>query len=198
MLVPLIIILISIFGGFLTIFITHHHHLIQIIQDLCDLRQNFVKYYQHQLKCYTDEQVYLPKVADEIIKSVQRLIHQHKDSFELEKVRRINEELIEECSILLKENYILRDELTILREENKKIEFLTVENINLCYRNEELKMRNEELKMRNEELKMRNEELEYAINLESISMIEDLEARDILFDVFDNVRRSLNRILDPA
>jgi len=57
---------------------------------------------------------------------------------------------------------------------------------------------NYDLKLQVDQLQERNDELEYAINLESISMLEKYQAQGKLFSAINNVRRSLTRILNPA
>ncbi|MHA1651019.1 MAG: hypothetical protein ACTSYB_12560 [Candidatus Helarchaeota archaeon] len=185
-------ILFSIFAVILTI---QHRRALQFYKQLSDLRQNSVNYYRNIIKHRTMAQLQVSKELDDVIRKVRAFIIRYRELRDkireqepiqtaLTNLRAINEDFAIEISKLLEENQALKEELTQLKHENKQIDSLMVENF--------------KLRTRNQELEARNQDLEYAINLESISMIESYQERDKLFSAIDDVRRSLTRILNPV
>ncbi len=140
-------------------------------------------------------QLQVSKELDDVIRKIRAFIIRYRELRDkireqepiqtaLTNLRAINDDFAIEISKLLEENQALKEELTQLKHENKQIDSLMVENF--------------KLRTRNQELEARNQDLEYAINLESISMIESYQERDKLFSAIDDVRRSLTRILNPV
>jgi len=144
----------------------------------------------------------LRKELDDVIRYVRQFIldyhrirrelaNREDVSAALRKVREINEDLVHEFSKILEENSHLNEMVAQLKAEAAEGAKLREE---IC----ELRMDHTNLLKKYEKLQARNQDLEYAINLESISMIEAYQERDKLFSAIDDVRRSLTRILNPA
>ena len=177
------------------LFLSQHRHL-QVLRDLCALRQNALDTYREELKVRIAYQIELATDLNDIIQAVQQFFRRHNDlqeaprseqevlREELTKQQTINDDLAQELSKLLSQNQAL---------EEKVVKFLKQEQ-----RLEEVMANNFELRDKLQRLEERNVELEYAINLESISMIEGYEEKDKLYGAIDDVRRSLTRILNSA
>lgn len=107
---------------------------------------------------------------------------------ELYNLRSVNEDLTIEFAKVLQRNYEFETEIHKMHQELEQYQIGKFE----------LRQENIRLSTTNRTLQERNNELEYAINLESISMLEGYQERDKLFGAINDVRRSLTRILNPA
>ena len=171
----------------------------RLIRGLADLRQGSSDFYRNELRNKTGKQLELVKEIDLLIQGVRALYWRYKTQREtLVKTERILKETSEikdilacELSESLEENRILVTENTNLLNVKQDFEAALAQKL-------ELQVRVEDLIEVNRKLLERNAELEYAINLESISMIEGYQAQNKLFSAIDDVRRSLTRILNPA
>jgi len=179
--------------GYLAVF---QHQNLQVLRDLCDLRQNAIDNFRAELKIKTAYQIELASDLNDIIQAVQQFFRRHnhlqeepakeQESIreELTKQTAINNDLAQELSKLLVQDQALEEKLAKFHQQEQHLEELMANNF--------------ELQCKLQRLEERNVELEYAINLESISMIEGYEERDKLFSAIDDVRRSLTRILNAA
>ena len=107
---------------------------------------------------------------------------------ELYNLRSVNEDLTIEFAKVLQRNHEFETEIHKMHQELEQYQIGKFE----------LRQENIRLSTTNRKLQERNDELEYAINLESISMLEGYQERDKLFGAINDVRRSLTRILNPA
>jgi len=190
------IIIIGSLGGLISYLFLVQQRNLNILRDLCDLRQNALDGCREELKVKVASQIELAADLNEIIQAVQRFFQRYnhlqaKPAMEeahlreaLNKQQAINEDLVQELSKLLSQNQVIEGKVAKLNEQERRLE--------------EVMLQNFELRDKVQRLEERNVELEYAINLESISMIQSYEEQDKLFNAIDDVRRSLTRILNPA
>jgi ribosome-associated translation inhibitor RaiA len=168
----------------------------QTVRDLSELRQNALDDQRAALKEKTCFQLEVAKELAETIQAVQRFYHHYERikavpaheqeilACELRKQQAINDDLTEELSKMLNKNDLFEEQTIAMRQQEHRIE--------------DLLSHNAELRGQLQKVNARNEELEYAINLESVSMIEDYDSHDKLYTAIDDVRRSLTRILNSA
>ncbi|MHA1277195.1 MAG: hypothetical protein ACTSQ8_08410 [Candidatus Helarchaeota archaeon] len=169
------------------------------LQDLAQLRFNALEICRLELRAHNEEKGVLCKKLDNVLDVLQRFLVTHQKLQEREetirarlvKAQTINGDLTSELAKVLTENSDLQDEITKLKGQLKDLEEFRRENI-------ELRINNRAMVIKNQKLMERNHELEYAINLESISMIESYQERGKLFNAIDDVRRSLTRVLNPV
>ena len=185
----------SLIGVVVYLFITQHRSL-RTLRDLCDLRQNAIDNYRAELKIKTAYQIELASDLNDIIQAVQQFFRRHnhlqeepakeQESIreELTKQTAINNDLAQELSKLLVQDQALEEKLAKFHQQEQHLEELMANNF--------------DLQGKLQRLEERNVELEYAINLESISMIQGYEEQNKLYSAIDDVRRSLTRILNPA
>lgn len=190
-------------GALGTLLLIQHRNL-AILRDLCELKQNSADYYRSQLRDRIAVHQKLSKEVDATLEGVRVILRRceeleaQNDKLrqgsaigEVKKLRKVNEDMTHEFTKLLQLNHTLKERIEALECENQTIEKFNLEKF-------ELRQENIRLSMTNRKLAERNNDLEYAINLESISMIEDYQQRNKLFSAIDDVRRSLSRILEPA
>jgi ribosome-associated translation inhibitor RaiA len=168
-------------------------------KDLSELRQNAVAIYEGRLKDQAEENLQLSRETDQIIDRVRVLIQKHlrlqrdfdKLRLETDQVAQLNETLTNECFRLVQQT--LQSD-----EQASELECIHEDFKELVSQKLALQVQYEASLETNRKLTERNNELEYAINLESISRVEGLEAQNKLYSAIDDVRRSLTRILTPA
>jgi hypothetical protein len=194
----------SILTGLLGIVLYLQHQRLVVLRDLCELRQSSADLYRAQYQTQLQAQSKLIAEAEALYRSSKTILgdytrlerknavlRAHSAPAELTRLQKVNEDLTLECAKLVQHNHTLEHQMKSLEAENAAIEQIQVQKF-------ELRQRTISLELENRKLQERNEELEYAINLESISMLESYQARDKLFSTIDDVRRSLTRILNPA
>ncbi|MHA1266182.1 MAG: hypothetical protein ACTSRS_13195 [Candidatus Helarchaeota archaeon] len=179
----LIILLLLLIGWIGTSFF--YYRRIQVLQDLCELRRNATTFYRIIFHDYKVLYHKLTRDVDTALKGAQILVQRFlrlrlqnlrlnetvtRASRKIEKMQEVNESLALEFAKVLQQNHVLEKEVTRLQERLVEMDRLAE----------------------------RNEELEYALNLESISMLEKYQSQDKLFNAIEDVRRSLTRILNPA
>ena len=135
---------------------------------LSELRQNSIDYYRTQSRTPTQQHFNFIKDVDEVIFGFRQFYNHYR--------------------IVLRKNGAQYSDLKRMQIINEDL----VEELG------NLVQINYDLKLQVDQLQERNDELEYAINLESISMLEKYQAQGKLFSAINNVRRSLTRILNPA
>ena len=172
------------------------HRQLNELRDLCELRQNTLDDQREVLKEKIGFQLEVAKVLTETIQAVQQFYHRYqriKDApqyeqevlaSELQKQQAINDDLTTALSKLLTKNDQLEAQVSLFRKQEQQLADLISDKV--------------ELREQLQKVQARNQELEYAINLESVSMIEGYDARDKLYTAIDDVRRSLTRILNTA
>ena len=193
LLLPIIsVIIIGAIGG---IIILQHRNL-RVLRDLCELRQNAIDCYREELKVKIALQLALANEVNGVIQATQSFYRRYQRlreapkleqatlTAELTNAQAVNEDLVQEFSKLLLHNQTLEGHVSRLREKEKRLEDVMLDNF--------------DLRSKLQKLEQRNQEVEYALNLESISMIEGYDARDKLYTAIDDVRRSLTRILNTA
>jgi ribosome-associated translation inhibitor RaiA len=190
--IPILGIIISAIG---LIIILQHRNL-RLLRDLCELRQNSIDCYRDELKLKIAFQLALANEVNGVIQATQRFYQRYQRlreapqyeqgviMAELTKAQTVNEDLVQEFSKLLLHNQTIEGHVSRLREKEKRLEDVMLDNF--------------ELRTKLQKLEERNQEVEYALNLESISMIEGYDERDKLYTAIDDVRRSLTRILNSA
>lgn len=175
-----------------------------MLTDLCGLRGNVIDYYRSQYLDQVDTHTRIRQEVDMIYRGakvlLQRyhtleqencLLKQQSPSSEIDRLRKINEELTIEFAKILQLNHVYENQISELQDKIESIDTLQLEKF-------ELRQENIRLGIENRKLRERNNDLEYAINLESVSMLEAYQDRDKLFGAIDDVRRSLTRILNPV
>lgn len=199
----LFISVISALGAIIAYLLRSQHQTLQILRDLSELRQNALDDQRAMLKEKTCYQLEVAKELAETIQAVQRFYHRYQIiqsaptheyevlMGELKKQQAINDDLTAELSKILCKDDLLEEQARVLRQKEQRIEDL------LCH-NAELREINSRDQAQLQKINSRNQELEYAINLESVSMIEEYDAKDKLYTAIDDVRRSLTRILNSA
>lgn len=170
-----------------------------ILQDLCDLRQNSIDYYRVQLKARTAAELQVSSRLDVVIQDYRNVITRFqvlkraflKRKNELLNAKRVSEDLTQELAKVLQQQHLFEAQIHDSTSVSEDMEAIHVEKFEL---------RQQVIRLTNEirQLRVRNEELEYAINLESISMLEKYQEQGKLFQAIDAVRRSLTRVLYPA
>jgi len=193
--------LLGAFGGFIFL----HWQKIKVLKDLCDLRQNSTDFYRIESATHAGVHVKIKKEVDLMLAGVrvflERFNHIQQEnedlrakyiteakSAEITNLRLVNEDLTFEFAKVLQCNHEYEEDDHNLRQE---LEQYQIEKF-------ELRQENIRLSTLNRKIQERNNELEYAINLESISMLEKYQEQDKLFGAINDVRRSLTRILNPA
>ncbi len=181
---------------------------ITALQDLCSLRKNSMAYYRAELTSQTHAYKTLMGKYTTMTQGMQIFLRQynaltrefgrlrtqaaqaprHED---LAQMRTVNEDLTYEFAKVLQRNHEFEEQICELRAHYEDVEQIAIEKF-------ELRQQLIRLENANRQLSERNEELEYAINLESISMLETYQEQNKLFGAIDDVRRSLTRILNPA
>ena len=191
-----IIPILGIIIGAVGLIIILQHRNLRLLRDLCELRQNSIDCYRDELKLKIAFQLALANEVNGVIQATQRFYQryqrlreapQHEQGVimaELTKAQTVNEDLVQEFSKLLLHNQTIEGHVSRLREKEKRLEDVMLDNF--------------ELRTKLQKLEERNQEVEYALNLESISMIEGYDERDKLYTAIDDVRRSLTRILNSA
>ena len=191
-----IIPLLGIIIGAVGLIIILQHRNLRLLRDLCELRQNSIDCYRDELKLKIAFQLALANEVNGVIQATQRFYQRYQRlreapqyeqgviMAELTKAQTVNEDLVQEFSKLLLHNQTIEGHVSRLREKEKRLEDVMLDNF--------------ELRTKLQKLEERNQEVEYALNLESISMIEGYDERDKLYTAIDDVRRSLTRILNSA
>lgn len=172
---------------------------IATLRDLSTLKQNSADLHRLQLKEQLAANLKIVRGLDGIsqdyqkfflrYKALQKRIREHKIG--LMQARHVNEDLTHEFSKSLQSHHKLEEELEELKERLSTMQFEKFEK-------SELRQEIIRLSLENRKLKDRNEDLEYALNLESVSWLESLQERELLYSAIDDVRRSLIRVLNPA
>ncbi len=192
----LFISIIGALGATIACLLRSQHQTLQVLRDLSELRQNALDDQRAVLKEKTCFQLEVAKELAETIQAVQRFYHHYERlkaapthdqeilASELQKQQVVNHDLTTELSKMLSKDDLLEEQASALQQQERRIGDL------LCH--------NAEVREQLQKIQARNQELEYAINLESVSMIEDYDTRDKLYTAIDDVRRSLTRILNPA
>jgi len=183
--------------SFMIIFLLHKN--MQYYKGLSDLRQNSQAIYERRVKDQVRENLQLSHETDQIVERVKVLIQKHLKlrhdyenlRAESDQVAQLNETLTNECFRLVQQNLQSDERISELQCIREDFEALVSQKL-------ALQVQYEATLGHNQKLTERNNELEYAINLESISRIEGLEAQNKLYSAIDDVRRSLTRILTPA
>jgi hypothetical protein len=188
--------IISALGSIVAFLLYSQHRALRSLRDLSELRQNVLEDQRMALKEKTRFQLEVAKELVETIQAVQRFYHRYERlrvapnheyevlMGELQNQQAINDDLTAELAKMLNKDILLEEQGNALRQKDRRIEDLI--NVNV------------ELRGQLQKVNQRNQELEYALNLESVSMIEDYDAQDKLYSAIDDVRRSLSRILNPA
>jgi len=180
--------------SFIIIHLLHSNN--RYYKDLSELRQNAVAIAERRIRDQVEENLRFSCEMDQIIPQVKVLIqkylkvqreHEHIH-LKSDRITQQNEALTNECFHLVRQNIESEEQISHLRAD---FEALVQQKVTLQTQYEQ------NLKTI-AKLTERNNELEYAINLESISRIEGLEAQNKLYGAIDDVRRSLTRILSPA
>jgi uncharacterized membrane-anchored protein YhcB (DUF1043 family) len=192
----LILLIVGIAIGAVSILLYSQYRHLRVVRDLCDLRANALDLHRDELKVKTAIQLTLSQELTDTVQQLQKFYHRYqrlRDApakeqailyTELRKAQAINDDLSTEMSKLFAHNMALEAQVDGLKQQERRLgEVLTA---------------NFDLRAKLQKLEARNVELEYAINLESISMIEGYDARDKLYSAIDDVRRSLTRILNTA
>jgi len=192
----IIIPILGIIIGAVGLIIILQHRNLRLLRDLCELRQNSIDCYRDELKLKIAFQLALANEVNGVIQATQRFYQRYQRlreapqyeqgviMAELTKAQTVNEDLVQEFSKLLLHNQTIEGHVSRLREKEKRLEDVMLDNF--------------ELRTKLQKLEERNQEVEYALNLESISMIEGYDERDKLYTAIDDVRRSLTRILNSA
>ena len=193
----IILILVGIVGiGIVSIIIIFQHRILCSLRDLCELRQNSIDCYREELKVKIAFQLALASEVEGVIRATERFYQRYQRIREapakeqeilygeLSKANAINEDLVQEFSKLILHNQNLEEQLSKLKEKERRLEDIMLDNY--------------DLRAKLQKIEARNQEVEYALNLESVSMIEGYDERDKLYSAIDDVRRSLTRILNPA
>jgi hypothetical protein len=194
-----ILMILSVLASF-TIWITlRQRRDLEYLRDLCDLRGNALTYHRMRLDRPYSGAVFSKADLDKLslhfkrfVQRYQKLTQIHKDQeLELQRSQRVNTDLVEQLGESLDENRALQTQLNSLRRESAELEAFAIDYA-------EIQAENKALRITNARLLQRNQDLEYAINLESISMIEKYESDGKLLSVINDIRRSLSRVLNPA
>ena len=193
--------LLGVFG----VFFFQSQQKIKMLQDLSDLRQNATDFYRVESVALTEVHGRIKGEVDQMLAGVSvflerfnRMQQENKElkikyltesnASEVSNLRLVNEDLTFEFAEVLQRNHEYEENNHNLRQELEQYQIAKFE----------LRQENIRLSTTNRTLQERNNELEYAINLESISMLEKYQAEDKLFGAITDVRRSLTRILNPA
>jgi len=191
-----ILIILSVVMGAVSVLLYSQHRHLRVLCDLCDLRKNALDLHRDELKVKTAIQLALAQELTETIQLTQRFYRRYERLreapakeqeilySELRKAHTINDNLDTELTKLFARNMELQEQLAHLKKQEQRLGELITENFFL--------------RTKLQKLEARNEEVEYALNLESVSMIEGYDARDKLHFAIDDVRRSLTRILNTA
>ena len=178
---------------------------IKTLRDLSDLRQNSVDFYRTESISHSEVYGKIRHEVDLMLAGVrvflERFNHLQQENEELKakyiteseytelyNLRSVNEDLTIEFAKVLQRNHEFETEIHKMHQELEQYQIGKFE----------LRQENIRLSTTNRKLQERNDELEYAINLETISMLEKYQAEDKLFGAITDVRRSLTRILNPA
>ena len=195
----LMIIIWAILGGLLSALLVQSRRTIAYHRELSALRRNAADIARFELQGRIADQRQLQGYVDGImtdvhgfLKNYNRLRRTEQESRQaLGEVRRINADHTTEFAKLLQRYHAMEAATQQLRTRAALLASAQEENL-------ALQIRVRALAAENAKLAERNLDLEYAINLESVSMIESYQERDKLFCAIDGVRRSLIRILNPA
>jgi predicted nuclease with TOPRIM domain len=158
-------------------------------QHLSDLRLNAADVLRFQVREYAQLFHRAEQEVDVVIQGIRFLQVQHAMDLDRNLVQ-INEGLAKEYASLFDYKEDLEMKLTNALRENRQVEPLTQENI-------ELRVQNREFEELTNKLKARSKDLEDALNLETISSWANY-SRERLMKEMDGIRQHLNRILTPA